>query len=524
MKNFYKIALLLVLGMATIAVSCNKEEKMVAKAVLASASSLKFDGTDAVPQMITVYSDAEWVADVPEWVTIDPTTGSGTVDVIISVTDNLREGALDRPRKADIVFRGNTLASRAVVAVSQDGDKYRDVGNSTVSEVVAAADETVVLVPDAQIAALAETGVIVTDGKSNLFVSADTDNLKIGDKVSFNGTKVSEGGLPSVLECDEFQKISEGELNAGTPVDITASIDTYTSDKRSYVVVKGVLRGTNIQIASAELRSVNIVSPHSSIDISSINGHRVIAKGYYSGETTSYVNLIISEITSEGPAEIIYWFDDFSWVTDYAEAYKATGGTSTKPTVDDCVKDKLSTDKGCPNIYTDCVNLGVNVLQALRDKGYEDLNPSMKTIYMQMHYFKYGATNKQSGLVLPPFAEGVEIQNEVIVSFDWCGYMASSGKIDVAEMVVKIDGPGYVVTASGSESAKVSDKMSTRQSEGELFWMTETVVIRDASAETRITISPAFIDGDETPSDDKTSTYMRYYMDNIKVYSEINQD
>ena len=62
---------------------CQNEEDPIAKAVLASASSLSFAAEGAQPQMIPVYSDAQWIADVPEWVTIEPATGSGTTDVNI---------------------------------------------------------------------------------------------------------------------------------------------------------------------------------------------------------------------------------------------------------------------------------------------------------------------------------------------------------------------------------------------------------------------------------------------------------
>ena len=76
------------------------------------------------------------VSEVPEWVTISPTQGSaGTTDVTVSVTDNMREGAEDNPRKATLVFKGSTLASRAEVIISQNGDKYRDVEEYTPGQV-----------------------------------------------------------------------------------------------------------------------------------------------------------------------------------------------------------------------------------------------------------------------------------------------------------------------------------------------------------------------------------------------------
>lgn len=519
MKRFgliWKTAVSGILFSALVLSGCQKEEDDVAKAVLASANSLSFAGEDAPAQIITVYSDAAWVADVPEWVTIDPTTGSGTTDVMISVTDNIRDGALDRPRVEDLVFRGNTLASRAVVRVSQEGDKYRDITNSTVSEAAGSEDGTVVIVPQATVVGLTTEGAVVSDGKANMYVVTQTDGLLRGDVVSFSGTKVSESSLPKITECDSFEKVSSGEVPAMEPKDISAEFDTYSPEAIEYVTFRGILRESIIEVTGAKIKAANVVSAHSSLDLASCNGHKVLVKGFYYGATESYVSIIASEIVSEGPAEIIYWFDDFSWVTPYAEAYIASGGTAAKPTVSDCVKEKTSSDKGCPNIYTDLVNKGLNVLAELRDKGYDDLNKSMKTIYLQLHYFKYGATDKQSGLVLPAFGADTEIQDEVIVQFDWCSHMTSSA-LDAAEMVVSIEGPGYVVTSSGSQSAKVSDPMPSDQELGEWKWMTEEVVLKGVTHETRITISPAFTGG----SLNGLKTYMRYYMDNIKVYSDL---
>ena len=157
------------LAMAGVFTGCEEEEN-VAKAVMASANSLSFPGEEATEQIITVYSDAEWTADVPEWVSIEPTTGSGTTDVTVSVNANMRDGALDNPRRSELVFHGKTLMSRATVIVNQSGDKFRDVKNFTISEVAASDDETVVIVPTAQVAALTSKGFVATDGSSAVYV------------------------------------------------------------------------------------------------------------------------------------------------------------------------------------------------------------------------------------------------------------------------------------------------------------------------------------------------------------------
>ena len=88
LRNFLQI-LILASGVTALVAGCQEKGDDTAKAVLASVESLDFPAENPQPQLITVYSDAQWTAEVPEWVTIDPTTGSGTTDVTVSVTENM---------------------------------------------------------------------------------------------------------------------------------------------------------------------------------------------------------------------------------------------------------------------------------------------------------------------------------------------------------------------------------------------------------------------------------------------------
>ena len=88
--------------------SCSDDESTLSKAVLTSAKALNFEANGASEKIITVYADADWVTEVPEWVTVTPASGTGTMDVTISVTDNMRDGAIDNPREEALVFKGAT--------------------------------------------------------------------------------------------------------------------------------------------------------------------------------------------------------------------------------------------------------------------------------------------------------------------------------------------------------------------------------------------------------------------------------
>ena len=90
MKLINKLFTLALCLMITLLCSCSKEEDNVARAVLSSTSSLNFPAQKPTEKMITVYSDAEWfMEELPEWITVTPTTGSGTTEVTISVSENL---------------------------------------------------------------------------------------------------------------------------------------------------------------------------------------------------------------------------------------------------------------------------------------------------------------------------------------------------------------------------------------------------------------------------------------------------
>ena len=106
---------------------CDKDEDHLSEAVLASANTLNFEAERAAEKIITIYADADWVTEIPDWVTVTPTEGTGVMDVTVSVSENMRDGAMDNPRKAKLVFKGRTLASRAEVLVSQVGNKFRDI-------------------------------------------------------------------------------------------------------------------------------------------------------------------------------------------------------------------------------------------------------------------------------------------------------------------------------------------------------------------------------------------------------------
>lgn len=288
------------LAMAGVFTGCEEEEN-VAKAVMASANSLSFPGEEATEQIITVYSDAEWTADVPEWVSIEPTTGSGTTDVTVSVNANMRDGALDNPRRSELVFHGKTLMSRATVIVNQSGDKFRDVKNFTISEVAESDDETVVIVPTAQVAALTSKGFMATDGSSAVYVLS-SEEVAVGDAVEIWGTKGADKELPAITNADKVIVSSNSAVSYPSAKDITSEIDTYKAESREFIQVSGLLKGSSLKLDGEHTVSVAVLDAHSSLEIAQLNNHNVVLYGYFAGLVSNTINVIAAKFDDKGAA------------------------------------------------------------------------------------------------------------------------------------------------------------------------------------------------------------------------------
>ncbi|MBR1957003.1 MAG: BACON domain-containing protein [Bacteroidales bacterium] len=475
-KNLYRSALVAVAGVLALA-SCQPEESPLARAIMTSVSGLQFDATGAEPQTITVYSDADWTVEAPEWVTVDVVNGTRTMDVTVSVGDNLRDGALDNPKKDTIVFKGYNLLATAYVIVSQDGDKYRDVVPATISEVLSMKDEEVVVLDDVAVVALSSDGFVVNDGNESVFVSC-TEPVTVGDCVDVRGSKGTMNGVPAVTICDDLKIERNFAVVYPLVNDITATIDTYAPSKLEYVELAGSLDGVNVLVEGAT--KVGALLAHSSVDLAALNGHNLIVRGFSFGATASLVNIIPVEIEDLGVNEIIYFTDNFDWVAELADA--AGAGDSMGVDGDDSAK----------NAYTSVEGFA----ELLASQGYEDLFPSSKTIYLQKNYLKFSKGSNVNGIRFPAVAYGGT--TNVVLTFDWGVHVGSGGQ-DETELMIEIEGNGAV------------DRETFTHTAGEWVWQTETVTISGIDDNSRIVLKPTTFVGEVS------SGYYRWYLDNIKI-------
>ena len=267
--------------------SCNQKEEIgEAKAVGANESYVVFAATGAPSQTLSVYADGSWAVDVNQpWIQVSPMTGQGMGSITVSVTDNATGGVIDSPREGTIILQGRFRERRMVITVHQNGDNYYGVEEQTLAQVAALDDDAYAKVPDAQVVALSQNGFIAADESASLYVQGTGPAL--GDKLSFNGKKISVNGAPA-FEMDEFQVNGNSAVVYPEAKDITASLDGYDPNVTEYVSLSASLVGTTIWVNSNV--QIPILDPLESLELGAMDLHKVVFKGYGVGTSMLVVS------------------------------------------------------------------------------------------------------------------------------------------------------------------------------------------------------------------------------------------
>lgn len=498
MKQINYIMTLALLLSINLLWSCDEEESTLSKAVLASAGTLNFEANGGTEKMITVYADADWVTEVPDWVTVTPATGTGTMDITISVADNMRDGAIDNPREAAVIFKGATLASRAEVIITQNGDKYRDCKEYALDELGTLADKTIVSVSEITVTAVTTAGFMATDARNgtNMYMQS-TLPVSIGDKVSVKGTKATDSQSLALVECDEVTVVSTGNtVTYPTATDITGKVDTYTSTSRDFISVSGILDGNNITVEGAAY-VVSIVNAPADLKLASLNGHKVTVSGYFAGVAAPVVKMLAATVVDNGVVEVIYFSEDFEWLQPWADA------SGAGQTVEN------DGDGTAPQIYVAKDEVGQLASEALEARGYKLEETPGHAIYLQKNYLKFGKTDYQAGLTLPVLTNVPE-NTELILSFDWAPMVGGTRKFDPVKLIVSI--------TNGSQTVELDPIGHNFVNEvDQLEWLHAEVQIDGTfvTKDTRISIKS---DGwGDTKGTTGSSVYRRWFIDNIKL-------
>lgn len=502
-NNLFRISAILLL--ASPFTSC-KEEELVKPSALLTESSLTFEAKAEESQSFRIASDSDWMIDVDEpWITVDPMSGSNTMDVNVTVEDNYTGGVMNAPRQGLITIM-NKRGYKVTTTIYQNGDTYLGAPEVSVAKVADLDSASRAKVLSATVAAVSTTGFVVTDGTVNMFVDGKAE-VKAGDVVDFNGKTSKISGIPSFV-LDQVEVKSTAEVTYPTPVAIDKA-PSVLPDKVTYVKLTGTLIGSTLRFA--DKTTCSLLVPADAETFNKVNTHKVDVLAYYIGIIKKDVTVVPVSFVDNGQDESVGvklpFRDDFSWLAPYIDA--ANSKLSEDKKISDCVGTVTSSADGCANLYTTLADNGCDVLGELRSRGYTDLNPSFKTIYLQDAYFKFGANKKQSGLTLPLFR--LDGEQDIVVSFKWCSQMQGDGNIDKTQLVLEIDGPGKVEPASKSD--KISEPVSHSQSSGKMFWQDAMFTIKGATTATAISFHPSVFGH----AGAQESGYYRYYVDDIEV-------
>ncbi len=502
-NNLFRISAILLL--ASPFTSC-KEEELVKPSALLTESSLTFEAKAEESQSFRIASDSDWMIDVDEpWITVDPMSGSNTMDVNVTVEDNYTGGVMNAPRQGLITIM-NKRGYKVTTVIYQNGDAYLGAPEGNVAKVADLDSASRAKVLSATVAAVSTTGFVVTDGTVNMFVDGKAE-VKAGDVVDFNGKTSKISGIPSFV-LDQVEVKSTAEVTYPTPVAIDKA-PSVLPDKVTYVKLTGTLIGSTLRFA--DKTTCSLLIPADAETFNKVNTHKVDVLAYYIGIIKKDVTVVPVSFVDNGQDESVGvklpFRDDFSWLAPYIDA--ANSKLSEDKKISDCVGTVTSSADGCANLYTTLADNGCDVIGELRSRGYTDLNPSFKTIYLQDAYFKFGANKKQSGLTLPLFR--LDGEQDIVVSFKWCSQMQGDGNIDKTQLVLEIDGPGKVEPASKSD--KISEPVSHSQSSGKMFWQDVMFTIKGATTATAISFHPSVFGH----AGAQESGYYRYYVDDIEV-------
>lgn len=461
---------------------CTQAEIEESRAIIPGESEITLPLT-AVEMPVSIYADGTWVADVTdEWLSIEPTSGKGCMDITLTVQANPGK----ETREAKIIVKGSSLMSDVEIVVKQKGDRFRDETPITVSQAVDLEKGDILKLSESQVMAVSQTGFIVSDGTSNIFVQGKS-SVKMGDMVTLTGDLDSLNKIKGIV-LEQVAIGGNSEIVYPDPIDITALTD-YKPGKVEFVKINGTYASSGeIKVNGKSVAS--LFNPTDEYAI--LKNHTLEVNGYYVGINSKIAAVVPASYVDGGAILVpLPFVEDFSWVEPFVEQYKKNGKT-----MGDSMKDDKEYGIGSSYTSSNCVGFE----DAFNKTGLEALFPSSKTLYVcEGNYLKMSKTANTNGLRLPAF--DIAGKTDLRLTFDW-----GINLPDKVVLEVVLEGEGKVDGSNKFEP--LPDKA------GNWEWQSETVKITGADNSTRICIRPDKFTGKVVDGEK-----YRWFIDNIEVMS-----
>ncbi|WP_295958495.1 BACON domain-containing protein [uncultured Alistipes sp.] len=292
--------------------------------------------------------------------------------------------------------------------------------------------------------------------------------------------KAEDAAHRLVVSKADVELIQTGTLNTGSK----ASLDVLAN--RGYVITSDAeWLGVDKPVGKGRVSVTLEAKPNETAG--ERTGHLTVTSGKLTEKVT--VTQTLDPDPDDGnPVGYVYYLEDFDWIAVYGGA--------------DCVG--VGSQDGAKNIYSTG-----DALQKFGQAGLEDYNPVGRTMYACAGYFKMGATDKQTGIILPALKIDRKKASNVELTFEACPNIGGSGKVDAVTVTVEIvEGPGTVNGNSDRKSEGIKPDQAWK-------WTPMSVKLYGVTAATRIVIRSTQ-QGDPGVTAGEKGLF-RWYLDNVKI-------
>ncbi len=436
---------------------------------------ITFEGTPEAPAEFSVNADADYnVSSSVNWLHIE--NGSGTAGVANTVKVTCDPSDLSTMRKAQITVKaGVSTKTIAVIqsAAGQELDPFISIKEGNSLDVLGQGAEFsatiqsntsfetkidadwITAVPTT--AARVEWTTLRFKAAANLTGAPRTGTIRfvkgnIESVLTVNQDKFE----PSIVVTSTSNSIPDAGMSL--PVHIVSNVDFEISAP-----------GLTLPVSSAKAGTYDVTIPVPA----NAGAPRKLAVTF---ENAEYSYKSTFEIYQAGGT--VVFSDDFSWLAPSVAAWNAANSGKK---VGDTVGSN-GADGEAPNAHSDGTIKSI-FETALAEQGYEDLNPSLKVMYLQDQYLKLSKTGGNNTALRLPAISGIDGSQDVFIEFDHATMCQGTGVPDDGKMVVVIEGDGEF-----ENGTKCSDIMAFYQANKTYNWTHSGAYIKGMTSKTRLVL------------------------------------